>query len=524
MSSIEKSNLNRRGFLKLAGVTGSTAALAACAQPAPKTAVPQSTVIGASGFASNANPLPKAMTMLGGIAAQDIEAKRAPWRERWQGIEAAMRKQTELLNKDFASDPATAQLFVGLMEDLRGFSTRLFNDFVLGMADEAPEYYTHEFALNAILNQVGFDLATITQAAAQRRLYAERLRELDIIADGYVQQAVNAGFFHSSAAHTVSLSDHREPRPMVLTYFQRSPTWRANVYSPITLVGMPYDSVASAALMNPTAALGPAAAPAVARAVGQLVFWKGFCPSYPSDPAFTGAKFLSCLNRRMRADGFSEWVADGVTHLASDVFAAQIVGESALNHSMNNAIAQQFDQYYAEDRRYQLTPALRTEGTLSALTLSKSVIPTRLNELRHNWTLRLTDAFGHELNGNHANKQPPLTVSPYGFQTKLSYRVARDEVTQAVSLLHTILTKGLMSSNSAADSLKSSQGRWDATVGEQNYVAWRSVLLAEEHAQLKHDQAVGLAESDTTPRDWLTLLYAGGWVMESPGNTGTTPP
>lgn len=521
MSNLGKTTLNRRGFIKLAGATGSAAALVACAQPASKQTERPAALL-ATGVPPAISPAPKAIK----IAYEDVESKRTIWRERWQGLDVAMRKQVDLLTKDFVDNPTMGALFVRLIEDLREFSTRLFGEFLKNMADTPPEYYTHEFALNSIIDQVGFDIATISQAASQRRVYADVLGDLDRIADAHVQQAVNMGVFHTSASHIVSPSDHREARPLVLTYFQRSPTWRANIYSPITLIGVPYDSVPAAALTNSKTLLGMSTIAAVAREVGQLVFWKGFCPRYPGDATFGGAKFLSCLNRRMQGDGISEWVANGVSQLVADVFAVMVSGESISSRSMDNAIARQFERYYAEDQRYQFIPALRTEAILTTLSLNKSVTPVRLAELQRTWQTRLTDAFGHEVSTLQGSKRPPLTVLPSGYNAKLSYRAANEEINHAVTLIHSIFAAGISQSKLIPITpldMKLPLNKWEGETGNTTWNGLKAVLLDEERTQFKHDQLTGLREEDDVPHDWQTLLYAGGWVMESGGNGGGMP-
>lgn len=146
----------------------------------------------------------------------------AVWQQRWQALDdalSAMAKQKKMNG----TIQATAAC-------LHAFGKDQFNFFYDGFRDGwllPSMYHPPEYVLRASLDQVGFDLSVLRDAAAQRQndTMATALSQGDQLAQHALNVAVAAGML---------------PESVALTYVNKSPFIRVIPYAPVALVGIPH--------------------------------------------------------------------------------------------------------------------------------------------------------------------------------------------------------------------------------------------------------------------------------------------
>lgn len=376
--------------------------------------------------------------------------------------------------------------------------------------------------------------------------------KLDAIANNMIESAVNQGWFAPDPRHVYETPFNihpdatAEPRPVPLTHFGGS-SLRMIPYSPAVPISLPIDLVAMNFSDDEEVEIW--IKPAIAYEVGRLAFWKGsLADPHAELPSYhQRVKFSRFLGLRMQTElGISKWVANGVAGIFADVFMTLYCGLPALGYAIRRAQPRKLDRFQGEDLRYQLPSVLRPFVCLHVLK-NMSVAPDKLED---EWK----DCFKRVYGKPHRNSvdkidditdiyDPPLNVTIYNDYgtTSIGFAEARAEVERATDFIY-----GLMESlkNNLPATLPSPLdfGDWqDGTVwmklvplatgnlGSDTFFleGWFSVLSSETIGVINDAYLKG-AIDDATYNDyyrgqrayWSTALYSGGWMMESPGNTG----
>lgn len=430
------------------------------------------------------------------------------------------------------------------------------------LSETPPEYFIFEHAMIAFLNQVGFDLNVIVWAITQRwnTTIAPQLIHFDCFANNLITQILKAqpNLFDRDITNP-NCTYQGESRPIIITYFSKLPTTRMIPYSPIVLLGIPNETLSC----NQYAA--------IAHEIGHLIFWKGYCDKLPTltrdaksreidlgnllrSPrgytplsGFGGAKFVACLNRYLRAKlGGSPWIADGLEQIMADVVVAMNLGaKTTMDFAFSRAYSQLLERTFNDNLRYQLPIELRVEIYLRVLELSgKKALNYRSQWINYyNDTSKagksvrneglLGKLFGVEVeNGGTEDYVRPLTVKPYGSTGEgLDYEEAKEALLETVDLIFWLLggksTPTNIPSPDAAQLqtyAKSKKDIWGPGYpGDTNWTQWKDRLKREEKDTNEVFKKLGggpdrpkLTDSE---RDWLAIFYAGGWMMQSPGNS-----
>lgn len=419
-----------------------------------------------------------------------------------------------------------------------------------------PNSFTTEFALNAVLQQVESDSAVFAGIARDRlnNPFAIPYADLDAIANNMIESAVDQGWFASDPSHVYETpfnahpNTTAEPRPVPLTHFGGS-SLRMIPYSPAVPISLPIDLVATN-FLNPNDA-EVWIKPAIAYEVGRLAFWKGSL----ADPLsyYQRVKFSRFLGLRMQTElGISKWVANGVAGIFADVFMTLYCGLPALGHAIRRAQPRKLDRFQGEDLRYQLPSVLRPFVCLHVLKKMSSINSSDLNKLEGEWK----DCFKRVYGKPHRSSvdkmdditdvyDPPLNVTIYNDYgtTPIGFAEARAEVERATDFIYGLMknlknaTTSSLSSTSAPNFGDWQNGQvWMKLVplatgnpGSDTFFleGWFSIL-SNETISVINDAYLKGAIDDATYNDyyrgqrayWPTALYAGGWMMESPGNTG----
>lgn len=410
-----------------------------------------------------------------------------------------------------------------MVKNLRGFSAQLFRRF---QTSEPPVGATRAFALNAILNQIGADLAAANWVAAQRSANAPaglgvNWNTLDAHARQVVNQAVDAGLFGADHKTLPTLSNPAEPRPFPITHPMRVPAMRVIPYCPVALIGVPMYALNG---HNDTLARAY-----VAREIGRLAFWKGTWRD--GILGWQGhTKMIHRMNVFLRAKGYSQWIIDTAATLFADVFAALTAGKDGLDLALTQAQTRDTDRFYAEDRRYELNSALRPEIYIRVLEL-----------INHPEIAELKADLGDNLQGYY---QEVGQATPYqnggGAYANVSFQAARNELRGAAEAVYEVLQANKLQATADHASIEAQYaandigwGEWDATqpwTDDPDWTEWFDILAHDERQRLKVAFARKVLDknyhdnnSDFEPIYWRKLLYARGWVMESPENTGGMP-
>jgi len=429
--------------------------------------------------------------------------------------------------------PRDAGLIYALLSNLRDFTEKMVDYFrIVTPPSGFPHDYSKSSAINLVLKQAGFDFNVISQSILQRLIFSDLHAQADEQATLWLEPAVKAGFFNVSADHVPTDKDMRQPIPIIATYLQKSPTTRVQPYSPVALIALPL-----------TSTLQTVDRQSLAHEVGHLVFWKGSVQVEKDGPQY---RFASFLNRWLRREkGISPFIADGVEQIVADMYGALVAGLPIAKTAQDLAALHTRERSYATDVRYDVTPELRPHIYEKTLELTGRVTKKELADLRARWQTLLAENYGPK-HGNGQNK-PPVTVN-VGADYEVSYKYAKEELEEAVEYIYSFLKKveppTKAGSSIPKTALPTSIAEIQGTLGEyypsqsfwtdantalaqkQHFETWVDCLTSEEGAQQNAMRAAGMNDiyaiysaDGPAVTDWFTILYAGGWIMESPGNT-----
>ncbi|MCW1970654.1 MAG: hypothetical protein KIH69_021295 [Anaerolineae bacterium] len=378
----------------------------------------------------------------------------------------------------------------------------------------------YEFSISAVFEQIAQDLTLISSAATQRasKTIKERLEALDRKANSYLDAAVKAGFFDKDGSDK---NKRRLPRPTIITYFQKSPLMRVIPYSKYILVGLPYTCFPSEKETEVNAK--------IAREVGNLVFWQG----YKSDLEIAStadvkvsAKLYASLIRSMRIEGYSKWVARSAPIIFADLYALKAIMDQSTKDNQGAALEGLFDDTlnvttnlilanaYGDNINLRLPLELRPEVTLIALEEFYTEAPLELSSLRKKWDPIKAEGFGTKGYRKRSYTIPNrIEIYDKDKEFELSMDTALYELKKAAQYIWKIIK---------FDFPISQGGQSDKSLTPQSGSPLMDAVWQDEESVLDAMRKSGLIKDyEKNLNKWLTLFYADGWVMQSPGgNSG----
>lgn len=446
------------------------------------------------------------------------------------------------------------------------------------LKDLKPQDLTVEFALGAVLQQTEIDAMAAAQIIKDREKgqtdteLLSKLQKLDQAANEMIHWAVRRDLFHESPSYFTptpyrnDIKATREPRPVALVYFSGASKLRMIPYAPIAPLSLPSDLTDK----NPKEKndMEIWLKPALAYEVGRLIFWQG---SYQSKldnvAAWNGrSKFSRFLALQMQAAGYSKWVVNAVSGIFADVFMTMQCDVSAVGHAIRRAQPRKLDRFHGEDLRYQLPPVMRPYVCLTTLdidsNLNKHISDQNMNhaqvvkDLTEIWTKTQNEVYGRKSANDASVMKPPVTVTVYSDTGPMliGFDEALSEVKRAtkyiVELLNAIVVSSI--SETSPDSNALTQfGEWQkGKIWMKLVEAYHPTTLDQEHPQApldtfflnvwentlcletkniidyshKEESIIDKGTYDSRYSDqrfyWPSILYAGGWTMESLGNNG----
>jgi hypothetical protein len=399
-----------------------------------------------------------------------------------------------------------------------------------------------------------------------------------------IDWAVTRGFFHVDASHTYATFDERigngrviEPRPVALVYLGGGSKLRTVPYSPVAPIQLTADVAHKAMTLNLDTDTGKTdfelwVKPALAYEVGRLVFWKGSLIHRRSTLAsdekqripsnFDQSMFSRYLGLFLERSGIARWVANAVAGIFADVYMTLQTGPAAVGYAVRRAQPRRLDRFHAEDLRYQLPPLLRPYVCFRTLALAKNSYDDQIKRLNEEiWEdLVMHDVYGRHIlawqggdrnqgevpdnNATRAMKTPvSVTIYTETGPATIGFDAARAEVEKAVDIVYKHITANTQDAVTALAQTPdlgpwAEGNQWMHThmverVGgggvKASFLAegWFAILSSQTMINVELAflcQIVDKATYDAVYRDqktyWGTALYAGGWLMESPGNSG----
>ncbi|MDX1463746.1 MAG: hypothetical protein R3359_11865 [Marinirhabdus sp.] len=165
------------------------------------------------------------------------------WKEQWDGLLSYL-DETNSYYESLVETVPRMETIQALTQCLRSFALEQFDFLYKGVLQnqltESDKFF-FDYAFGVTLDQVGYDVSVIEQAANQR-IRAHQLGEGNPIqrALGVADQlAYNA----LDQAQPVNGNGMLREHTTVLTYFQKSPTIRVIPYAPIVLVAIPQSCI-----------------------------------------------------------------------------------------------------------------------------------------------------------------------------------------------------------------------------------------------------------------------------------------
>lgn len=468
-------------------------------------------------------------------------------------------------------DPYTKSALLSIINNLKEFSGVL-NDSVLdptilNVPDIIPPTNSHHYAADLISAQTDMDLARISVIISQRQTgsaLASFLQDMDKKAMPMINWAVERGLFGSSPAYTPDIEydnrKHIEPCPAPLVFFGGNETSRTVPYTPVAPLALPTEMM-DLALRSPQLSLNDYQLwfePSLAYQVGRLIFWKGEMPNPSED--LGSAKFARFLNLQMQEKGCSEWVSNAVASIFADVFSTIWCGNAAVGYAIRRATSKTNETYLAEDMRYQLPWFLRPYVALETLNLMttggddyvdlKAFWETEQKKLNFSLVREYSTYDANNPDRNSIcklaeNQITPKEVTVYsaGKSFNLSFNAALAEILDATREVYRCITSlGVISVSDPTLPTPIASPWLDGSIWRSphskafvpenpgiNYFieVWLTALFVQtrHHIMLAADKGVipsYIYESYYHEQKvyWTTAMYAGGWLMESSGNSG----
>ncbi|MCB9421192.1 MAG: hypothetical protein H6667_15430 [Ardenticatenaceae bacterium] len=149
------------------------------------------------------------------------------WDDRWEAYQDILANLI---------DDLPAPTFKALAACLQAFGDSQFQFFRDGFRDGnlwLSAQYPAEYVLRTTLDQVGYDVSVIDQAAQQRRDGTKKMQETLHKADQLAQLALN-----------LAVDNGLLKESTVITYFNKSAYVRTIPYAPLALVAVPYTAAA----------------------------------------------------------------------------------------------------------------------------------------------------------------------------------------------------------------------------------------------------------------------------------------
>jgi hypothetical protein len=149
------------------------------------------------------------------------------WEDRWGAYQDIL---ADLI------DDLPAPTFKTLAACLQAFGDSQFQFFRDGFSDGRlwpSAQYPAEYVLRTTLDQVGYDIGVIDQAAQQRRDGTKKMQKTLLKGDQLAQLALN-----------LAIDGKLLPQSTVISYFNKSAYVRTIPYAPLALVAVPYTATA----------------------------------------------------------------------------------------------------------------------------------------------------------------------------------------------------------------------------------------------------------------------------------------
>lgn len=405
------------------------------------------------------------------------------WEDRWGAYQDVL---ADLI------DDLPAPTFKALAACLQAFGDSQFQFFRDGFRDGRlwpSAQYPAEYILRTTLDQVGYDISVIDQAAQQRRDGTKKMQKTLHKADQLGQLALN-----------LAIDSGLLKESTVISYFNKSAYVRTIPYAPLALVAVPY-----------TATSVPRDYLATPHEIGHHV--------YRHSPGL-----LADLRDRLPIQ--PAWCSRWQEEIFADVYgclvAGPVVGLDFQDILFDNSLA----NFMSDDGDH---PVEAIRPYAYAAVLAKLGFPNAVKALEKEWQRKL------------AARNSPKSFVPYGEYTPVSLEEARGKLEAfALKILaylqderkiqpKTFWSQDLAESE-ALDSLYQKFATWvkqplDVTVPELKEesdevgVLVNGQLVNKRHkgnTQTWIDALKRLTNNALPPAGWLPILSTSGWNVNGP--------
>jgi hypothetical protein len=405
------------------------------------------------------------------------------WDDRWGAYQDVL---ADLI------DDLPAPTFKALAACLQAFGESQFQFFRDGFRDGKlwpSAQYPTQYVLRTTLDQVGYDISVIDQAAQQRRDGTKKMQETLHKADQLAQLALN-----------LAIDGGLLPQSTVISYFNKSAYVRTIPYAPLALVAVPYtaNSVSHDFLATP-------------HEIGHHV--------YRYSPGLA-ANLRTCLPIQ------PDWLHNWREEIFADVYGCLVAGPVIGLDFQDILFDNDLENFMSDDGEHPVE-AIRPYAYVAVL--AKLGFPNAAKALEKEWQRKFAD------------RNSPESFIPYGEESPVSLAEARKRL-EALALQ--ILTYLQDDCRIQPDSFWSQ----DLDAGEklnslyQKFAAWVKQPLGVTVPELKEEgNEVGIwisgqlanrrRKGDTQtwvdavkrltnyslpPMGWLPVLSASGWNTNGP--------
>ncbi len=426
-----------------------------------------------------------------------------------------------------------------LLSRLHEFGEAQFNFFANGFDSETLQIVS-EFpparVLEAVINQIGFDLEVLWRAAMQRRSAKKDITNALVKADKLAMNALSYALTKPDKPNLLE-GVPGDGGWTVLTYLQKSPAVRVVPYANAVLIGLPLTCLGE-----------PRDYLAIAHEVGHAVYWRRTV-NHANDPV--NRDILTATDKI--SSGYRLWQEE----LFADVFGALCAGaiigldfqDLALEHALNQFLNEQDDHATPILRPYIYTKVLaaRGQGALAQKLHArwKKRATARMKQAMGFGALRSTEenlvARGDSErvnldigNGLDATIQRALDIigarhetdwTNDGFEGELDAEAVRDAgapigiaAVQSMYDGHVTKANNLIKNKQVPPlgALGGEGGVWDRIMTRERFFDGR---LAAEWLAIHGQMPAGTLEDlrQASTNKWLQIWLATGWTSEGPG-------
>jgi hypothetical protein len=411
------------------------------------------------------------------------------WEARWKDLNGTLEMLGENYNPSTLLNFSRKETLYNVVRCLQSFARDQFyffyDGFLNGRLKESSEFPI-EYALQAVLAQVAYDLEAILRAADQRISGSPQVKQTLDTADKLAWTALQP-------AKDKKLVDNETT---VLTYFQKSSAIRLIPYAPVALVGIPFTAVSIEQDYL-----------AIAHEVGHYVYRHGRL----IDDSVKSKK-REPVHRRLDSDlsKSPEWIKKWQEEIFADVYGCLVGGPVMALSAQDLAFQASAKEFVLDDKEHP-KPIVRPD-------IYSKILSASVKELDNRWKKKRAERGDPESPSVLEDTRKPMYEVISKIKALLpdapSERWTKDErlVKEDIEILYDQFkdfVSNLKSNGVQLEELKSdpTSNLWEKWIEEKGFFGGSPPPMGVIKPGTEED----LLDPEPEYGTWIHVLLAGGW-------------